>query len=241
MNDTSLAQRIDHTLLKAEALPHQVDGLVDEAVRHGFASVCVNGVYLPRVVEALASAGPGEAGRPAACAVAGFPLGAMTRQAKAAEAAALARAGAGEIDFVAHLPYLLAEDEASARAEFAEIVAAARLVNQDVKIKVILETACLMQGVSDASAEARIAAGCRAAAAAGCDFVKTSTGFHSAGGATPRAVQLLRRHAPGVRVKASGGIRTADDARQMIDAGADRLGCSAGVAIVTGGAGSTGY
>ena len=248
MNDPSLAARIDHTLLKAEATSAQVDAVVAEALEHGFASVCVNGVYLPRVVEALAAGGGSDAGvgggdRPGvkSCAVAGFPLGAMSRQSKAAEAAALARAGAQEIDFVAHLPYLLDQDESSSHAEFAEVVAAVRLVDQSVTIKVILETACLMEGVSDEVAEARVAAGCRAAVAAGCDFVKTSTGFHPAGGATAAAVRLLKRHAPGLQVKASGGIRTADDARQMIDAGADRLGCSAGVAIVTGGRGTSGY
>ncbi len=171
MSEISLAQRIDHTLLKAEASAADVDTVIREAITHRFASVCVNGVHLPRVVAALRETqGDAHGHRVLSCAVAGFPLGAMSTASKAAEAATLARAGAGEIDFVAHLPALLAKDQRSAFVEFAEVVAAVRLVQQDVTIKVILETACLMAGVEAAEAEARIAAACGAAADAGCDF-----------------------------------------------------------------------
>ena len=118
-----------------------------------------------------------------------------------------------------------------------------RGVRGDVVVKVIIESALLLAGVDDATAEQRIETACVAARESGCDFVKTSTGFHPAGGASVEAVKLMKKHAApgGLKVKASGGIRNRDDALRMIDAGADRLGCSAGVAIVQGGAGAVGY
>lgn len=119
---------------------------------------------------------------------------------------------------------------------------ASRSVLPGVVIKVIIESAALMKDADDALCEKRIAAACEAAQAAGIDFVKTSTGFHPAGGASVQAVKLMKKHAGPMKVKASGGIRTLDDAKQMIDAGADRLGCSAGVQIVSGhGAAGAGY
>ncbi|MEM8738391.1 MAG: deoxyribose-phosphate aldolase [Planctomycetota bacterium] len=232
-----LAARIDHTVLKAEATHADIDRAVSEALARGFASVCVNGCFLPRVVAGLLESG----GRVKACGVAGFPLGANKPTVKAIEATSLAKDGADEIDFVAHLPHLLAKDVAAAREDFLQVTANVRSVRSSVVVKVILESAALMQDVDDAEAEARIAAACRAAAEAGCDFVKTSTGFHPAGGATAQAVRLMRKHAPHLKVKASGGIRTRDDAQRMLDAGADRLGCSAGVAIMAGNAGGGGY
>lgn len=224
----NIASLIDHTILKAEATHDDVMRLCDEAIEHRFASVCVNGNFVKAVRDKLAGSGV------KTCAVAGFPLGAMKPMIKAIEATSLAKDGADEVDFVAHLPTLLACDAEAAREEFAELSKAARAVLPSVVIKVIIESAALMKDADDALCEKRIAAACEAAQAAGIDFVKTSTGFHGAGGASVRALQLMKKHAGPMKVKASGGIRTLDDANQMIDAGADRLGCSAGVQIVTG-------
>ncbi|MEM1108597.1 MAG: deoxyribose-phosphate aldolase [Planctomycetota bacterium] len=237
MDNAEIAARIDHTLLKAEALPGDIDRVVDEAITHRFASVCVNACYLPRVIDKLKSAdSPVKS-----CAVAGFPLGAMKPTVKGIEATALAKDGADEIDFVAHLPHLIAKDLNAAREDFLQVTTNVRSVRSAIVVKVIIESAALMVGVDVAEAEARIQVACQAAAEAGCDFVKTSTGFHPAGGATVEAVSLMRKHAPNLKVKASGGIRNREDALAMIGAGADRLGCSAGVAIVTGGSGTDTY
>ncbi len=234
LSPASLAALIDHTLLKAEAGVEEVDQLCDEAAGHGFASVCVNGTFVKHAAERLAGSGV------KVCSVAGFPLGAMRATVKAIEATAACKDGAEEVDFVAHLPHLIRGDAEAARGEFYEVVSAARAVRGKVVVKVILETAAVMAGVDATEAERRIAAACEAARTSGCDFVKTSTGFHPAGGATVEAVRLMKRHGEGLRVKASGGIRTRDDALRMIDAGADRLGCSAGVSIIGGGGGSGG-
>jgi deoxyribose-phosphate aldolase len=224
----NIASIIDHTILKAEATRDDVMRLCDEALEHGFASICVNGCFVPDVREKLAGS------QVKTCAVAGFPLGAMKPMVKAIEATSLVKDGADEVDFVAHLPTLLACDAEGARAEFAELAKAARSVLPGVVIKVIIESAALMKDADEALCERRIAAACEAAQAAGIDFVKTSTGFHGAGGASVEAVKLMKKHAGPMKVKASGGIRTLDDANKMIDAGADRLGCSAGVQIVSG-------
>ena len=224
----NFAPLIDHTILKAEAARDDVMRLCDEAIEYGFASVCVNGCFIKDVRERLA-------GSPVkTCGVAGFPLGAMKPTVKAIEATSLVKDGCDEVDFVAHLPHLFAQDVDAARNEYMQIVKAARGVLPAVVVKVIIESAALMQGVDAAIGEARIKTACLAAREAGCDFVKTSTGFHPAGGATVEAVALMKKHCGPLKVKASGGIRTAEDAQQMVAAGADRLGCSAGVAIVAG-------
>ncbi|MEM9415630.1 MAG: deoxyribose-phosphate aldolase [Planctomycetota bacterium] len=230
----NFAPLIDHTILKAEATRDDVLALCDEALEHGFASVCVNGGFIQDVRNKLASS-PVKT-----CGVAGFPLGAMKPMVKAIEAVSLVKDGADEVDFVAHLPHLLNEDVASAKAEYTELVKAVRSVLPGVVVKVIIESAALMKDADAATAERRIVAACTAARESGCDFVKTSTGFHPAGGASVEAVTLMKKHAGPMKVKASGGIRTADDARRMVDVGADRLGCSAGVAIVSGSATSAG-
>lgn len=230
-----LAATIDHTLLKPEADADAVDRLCDEAAVYRFASVCVNGRWVRRAAARLAGSSV------VVCAVAGFPLGAMAPQVKAAEAARACDDGADEVDFVAALPDLMVGDRAALVREWSAVAEAARAVNREARLKVILETAALMAGVTGSVAERRIAMACDAARAAGIDFVKTSTGFHAAGGATEQAVRWMRRHGVGLGVKASGGIRDADGARAMLAAGADRLGCSAGVAIVTGQAGAAGY
>jgi deoxyribose-phosphate aldolase len=235
----SIASKIDHTLLKPEATRPQVHKLVAEAIEHRFASVCVNPVFIADVARTLRNETDGAV---KTCSVAGFPLGAAKATVKAIEATAAVKDGADEIDFVAHLPYLLNKDLANVKSEFLEIVKAVRAANPAVVVKVIIESGCLMADVDADEAEARIEIACQAARETGCDFVKTSTGFHGAGGATVEAVALMKKHSGGLYVKASGGIRSYDDAVAMIEAGADRLGCSAGVAIVTGAkAAGTGY
>jgi len=232
---SDVASMIDHTLLKAEATKQQVDKITSEAIKYGFASVCINPVFVPRVRQAL------EDSSTKTCTVIGFPLGANTARIKATEATEAIDRGADEIDIVAHLPNLLAADQDAVYSELQQISTAARVTRTDVIIKIIVESAALLADVDDETAERRIACACAAVRDAGCDFIKTSTGFHPAGGASEKAVRLMQKHSHGLAIKASGGIRTADDANRMIEAGATRLGCSAGVAIVTGGSGSGNY
>ena len=220
------ADRIDHTLLKAEATAADAEQTFRDARGWGCASACVNPVHLAAAVRALAGSNT------VPCVVVGFPLGTNTPQIKSIEATSLAKAGAMELDFVAHLPHLLACDLDAATEDFLSVTRPAREVSGNTVVKVILETALLMQTRDVALAERRIELACRAAAESGCDFVKTSTGFHAAGGATIEAVRLLRKHAPHLGVKASGGIRSPHEARGMLDAGADRLGCSATAAVL---------
>lgn len=221
----NLAGKIDHTLLDPEADRRDIHQLVAEATQHRFAAVCVHGVYVADVAKALHETGIHT------CAVVGFPMGANKATMKAIEATAAVKDGAREIDFVAHLPYLLRCDLAWAKGEFLEIVKAARSANPGVIVKVIIESALLLQDPD--GAESRIQTACQAARESGCDFVKTSTGFHRAGGASVEAVSLIKKHSGGLGVKAAGGIRTYDHAVKMLNAGADRLGCSASVAVVT--------
>ena len=227
MTTRELAGRIDHTLLMAEATAAQVDRLCDEARQNGFAAACVNPVYIRRVRETLEGSGV------AACTVVGFPLGASTPLSKAREAADAIEQGAQELDIVAHLPSLLAADYEAIHGELIEVVTAAQNTRTDVLIKVIVESALLLHEADEEVANRRIAAACKAIHDAGGDYIKTSTGFHSAGGATENAVRLMRRHAGSLKIKASGGIRTREQAIRLFEAGADRLGCSSSVAIVS--------
>lgn len=205
-----LAPYLDHTLLKPEATPEQVERLCEEARVNGFAGVCVNGVHVERAARLL----PGKV-----FAVVGFPLGAMTAQAKAWEARQLVDAGASEIDMVLAIGLLKAAELAAVERDIRGVVEAS------APVKVILET-CLLT-------RAEKIAACRIAQAAGAAFVKTSTGFGPQG-ATALDVALLRETVgDGMGVKASGGIRSAADALRMIAAGATRLGTSASVAIVS--------
>jgi len=230
-----IAGRIDHTILKAEATPGQVDKIVDEAIAHHFASVCINPIYVAHVHNRLRGTGV------KTCAVAGFPLGASTASIKAHEAAQAVNHGAEEIDVVGHLPHLLAADFEAIKSELSEVVWRVRETRKGIIVKVIVESALLMLDVDKKTAESRIETACRAVREAGADFIKTSTGFHATGGATIEAVTLMKKHAGTLKVKAAGGIRNLDDAVKMLDAGADRLGCSAGVQIVTGGTAKTSY
>lgn len=224
---TDLASKIDHTLLTAEAGRRDIHKLVADATRFHFATVCVNGRFVGDVAKALSGTGV------KTCAVVGFPLGAAKPAIKAIEATSAAKDGADEIDVVAHLPALMAGDVTAAKQEMLEVVRAARAANPHVVIKLIIESALLMHNAADGLAESRIANACRAARESGCDYVKTSTGYHPAGGASAEAVRLMHQHAAGLKVKASGGIRSHQDATRMIDAGADRIGCSSSIAIMS--------
>ena len=209
-----IAAMIDHTLLKPDATAAMVTQLCEEARRYHFASVCINPVYVPLAHTLLA-----ESGVPV-CTVIGFPLGASRTPVKVFEAQQAISDGAAEIDMVMNIGLLRSGDTHGVEADIASVVESAR----GADVKVILET-CLLTD------EEKVLA-CRAAENGGARWVKTSTGF-SAGGATVHDVRLLRE-AVGDRlgVKASGGIRTRDDAIAMLDAGASRLGCSRSVDIV---------
>ena len=220
-----LAARIDHTILKPEATSAEVHKVVAEAMEHGFASVCVAPVWLARVATMLRGSGV------RCSAVVAFPHGTSKATIKAIEATSAVKDGADEIDVVAHLPYLLSHDFSSLRAELLEIARAARAARRDIVIKVIVESALLMQMGTDRGEKA-IEIGCRAVRESGCDFIKTSTGFHPAGGASAQAVALMRKYGEGIKVKAAGGIRDLAAARAMLAAGADRLGLSGSVAII---------
>lgn len=226
MTPIQLAGCIDHTLLKPEATEGQIRRLVSQAMEYHFAAVCVNPRWIPLVRKLLDEAGGmAQSGpRPAACGCVGFPLGTTFSHIKAAEAAACAQSGADEVDMVAFLPAILAGNRSETQDDIAQVVGSARKANPKVVVKVILETAVLT--------EPQIHLGCRAALEAGADFVKTSTGFHPAGGATVQAVQWLKQYAGGMKIKASGGIRDLPTALAMLEAGADRLGSSASIDII---------
>lgn len=212
----ALAGLIDHTLLRPDATISDVERICAEATMHGFASVCVNPVFVPLCRSLTAGSDI------PICTVVGFPLGAAATETKAAETEQAIREGAAEIDMVMNIGLLR-----SGQYRFVsdDIRAVTSVVQKHRRLcKVILETALLTD-------EQKIRA-CLLARAAGADFVKTSTGFAS-GGATVDDVALLRLVVgPGMGVKASGGIRTYEDAISMIAAGANRIGTSSGVAIV---------
>jgi deoxyribose-phosphate aldolase len=213
----ALARMIDHTLLAPEATDDDVTRLAQEAGRLGVGAICVSPSRLPLVPGVLA---PGIA----VAAVAGFPSGAHPVAVKAAEAAAVVAAGASEVDMVIDLGAALQDRWAQVTAEVAAVRAA---IGRPVLLKVIIESAAI--------GPSRIAAACQAAEAGGADFVKTSTGYHKAGGATVEAVAAMAAAVGGrLGVKASGGIRTADDALKMIAAGATRIGASATAVILDG-------
>ena len=211
-----IASLIDHTLLRPEATRADIVKLCGEARQYGFATVCINPYWVPLAASELA----GSAVK--VCTVAGFPLGATSTEAKVSEAAAALRAGAREIDMVINVGALRSGDCDTVKLD---IQAVARVCHDaNAIVKVILETALLNDAQKNTA--------CGLAQAAGADFVKTSTGFGPAG-ATVQDIVLMR-HAVGPRmgVKAAGGIRTLDDFRAMVAAGANRVGASASVKIV---------
>ncbi len=214
MDKKTIASMIDHTLLKPEATPAQVEKLCAEAAEYHFASVCVNPVYIPLAARLLKDTGV------KVCCVVGFPLGAIAPEQKAAEAASCAAMGAEELDMVIHVGAAKAGDWALVQRDIEGVVKAAA----GRTVKVIIET-CLLTDEEKVKA-------CEAAKAAGAHFVKTSTGF-STGGATTHDIALMRKTVgPEMGVKASGGIRNYATAMAMIEAGANRIGASAGIEIV---------
>jgi deoxyribose-phosphate aldolase len=214
MDKKTIAAMIDHTLLKPEATPAQIEKLCAEAAEYHFASVCVNPVYIPLAARLLKGTGV------KVCCVVGFPLGAIAPEQKAAEAASCAAMGAEELDMVIHVGAAKAGDWALVQRDIEGVVKAAA----GHTVKVIIET-CLLTDEEKVKA-------CEAAKAAGAHFVKTSTGF-STGGANVHDVALMRETVgPDVGVKASGGVRTHEDADKMIKAGATRLGTSSGVKLM---------
>src|SRR5687767_4611558 len=211
-----LAKLIDHTLLKPEATRDEVVKLCAEAKQHRFASVCVNSTWVPLCRSLVAGTDV------MACAVVGYPLGAVTPTAKAYEAREAVRQGAREIDMVINIGALKSRDFETVFEDICRVVKS----SQPAGVKVILETSALTQ-------EEKIIA-ISLSKLAGAAFVKTSTGFGK-GGATVEDVQLMRQLVGAeLGVKASGGVRTVEDAVKMAQAGANRIGASASVAIVTG-------
>lgn len=225
MNANKLAACIDHTILKPEATEDQVHQTATEVRRCRFASLCVAPVWVKQAVQWLEGSGIPVA------AVAGFPHGTSKPIIKAIEASNAVKDGALEIDVVCHLPPLAAADLSAIRSELTEVVKACRAARREVIIKAIVESAYLMT-LGPAKAEAAIAAACQAVRESGCDYIKTSTGFHPAGGATVEQVRLMAKHAIDIKIKASGGIRDLPTALLMLEAGASRLGLSASVAII---------
>lgn len=213
MTCQELASRIDHTLLRPDATESELLALCREAAEFETATVCVNPAFVPLCREQLTGTSVG------VCTVVGFPLGAMETASKAFEALLAVRAGAAEIDMVLPLGPLKSGREDAVRRDIAAVVEA----SSGRTVKVILET-CLLS-------DAEIVTACRLSAEAGAHFVKTSTGFSRAG-ATAEHVRLMKASSQGLLVKAAGGIRTLAQAMAMLEAGADRLGCSATSAIL---------
>jgi deoxyribose-phosphate aldolase len=214
--DIDIAGLIDHTILKPDAVRDDVLRICREALEYRFASVCVNPCWVPDVARELAGS------EVKVCTVIAFPFGASLTETKAAETAATIRVGAQEIDMVMNIGALRSGDPESVQRDIAAVVQESHPYG--AKVKVILETALLND-------EQKVLA-CRLAQAAGADFVKTSTGF-AAAGATVADIELMRRTVgPNIGVKASGGIRTLEDLKKMVAAGASRIGASASVQIV---------
>jgi deoxyribose-phosphate aldolase len=212
----SIAQLIDHTLLRPEATHPDIVELCHQAREYNFASVCVNAYWVPLAASQLAGTDV------KVCTVVGFPLGATSTEAKVAETEAALRAGAQEIDMVQNIGALRGGDDQTVEEEIALIAGVCHRAG--AILKVILETVLLDDDQKTTA--------CLLAKAAGADFVKTSTGFGPSG-ATVHDVELMRRAVgPEMGVKASGGIRTLEDLQKMVAAGATRIGASASVKIV---------
>ena len=214
--DPSIAALIDHTILKADATRADVVKVCREARQYNFASVCVNPFWVPLVRAELA-------GTPVkVCTVVGFPLGATSTESKAAEAAIAVRDGAQEVDMVINVGALKSGDQDAVKADIAAVAKTAHAGG--AILKVILETSLL--------SDTEKATACVLAKAAGAEFVKTSTGFSTAG-ATAHDIALMRQSVgPEMGIKASGGIRSLQDLQAMTAAGATRIGASASVKIV---------
>ncbi len=215
--EQNFARMIDHTLLKAEATKEQIEKLCAEAKQFNFASVCVNPTWVKQSSELL------QGSDVLVCTVIGFPLGANTPAVKAFEVKDAIANGANEVDMVIKIGALKDKNYDLVQADIAAVVEAAK---GSALVKVIIES-CLLTDEEKVKA-------CELAVAAGADYVKTSTGF-STGGATAADIALMRKTVgPDLGVKASGGVRSLEDMKSMVEAGATRIGASSGVAIMNG-------
>lgn len=215
MQAKEIAQFIDHTALAAEKTEADILRLCEEAVQHGFFSVCINSCHIPLAKRKL------QGSEVKICTVVGFPLGANLSAVKAFEAAEAIKAGAQEIDMVINVGWIKSGKWDEVRSDIQAVLTACN----GVPLKVILET-CLLT-------KAEIVQACEICKALNVAFVKTSTGFNQ-GGATAEDVALMRQTVGSLGVKASGGIRDTQTALAMIKAGATRIGASAGIAIISG-------
>ena len=215
-----LAGYIDHTVLKATAVKSDIEKLCAEAKEYGFCTVCVNPVWVALAADIL------HGSQVKVCTVVGFPLGANTPKDKAQQAKVAIADGADEVDMVANLAAIIEGDQPSLAKDVSEVLRVCREYKPTAGLKVIIEAAALTNE--------QIVFASKVCSEVGADFVKTSTGFHAAGGASVEAVKLMKENAPRCKVKAAGGIRTCEDALKMIEAGADRIGASASIAIVEG-------
>ncbi|MFP4301044.1 MAG: deoxyribose-phosphate aldolase [Spirochaetaceae bacterium] len=224
LTPAELATFVDHTLLKPETTPAQIDALCDQAIEHGFWSVCINSAWVSRAAARLKE----EVVR--VCCVVGFPLGAVASDAKAFETRKAIEDGAEEIDMVINVGALKAGDLSFLESDIAMVLDSC---GTGALLKVIIETSLLT--------ETEKVQACKSAQKIGAHFVKTSTGF-SQHGATPQDVALMRQTVgETMGVKAAGGIRSFDDAMEMIRSGATRIGTSSGPKIVSGEVSTEGY
>ncbi|MYL63019.1 deoxyribose-phosphate aldolase [Bacillus hwajinpoensis] len=219
-----LAKMIDHTALKPDTSREQIEKLCDEARDFNFASVCVNPTWVALAAEKL------EGAEAKVCTVIGFPLGAVTTETKSFETKDAIQKGATEVDMVINIGALKDGNNELVEQDIKAVVEAAK---GKALVKVIIET-CLLTDEEKTRA-------CELSVKAGADYVKTSTGF-STGGATVEDIKLMRKTVgPNIGVKASGGVRDLEGSQAMIDAGATRIGASAGVKIVQGETADTDY
>jgi len=218
ISESHLAGCIDHTLLDATATKEQIGQLCREAKEYGFLTVCVNGRWVAVAAELLSGSKVAVGG------VVSLPLGADSTRVKVAQAREAIFDGADEIDMVADLAAIIEGDSKYLYNQLQNVLKLCRSMRPAVILKVIIESATLDR-------DQKIFA-CRIAQEVGVDFIKTSTGLHPAGGATIEDIKLMKETAPNCRIKAAGGIRTVEQALEMLAAGAERIGTSKGIQII---------
>lgn len=218
MNKQQLAKYIDHTLLKPETTLDDIKKLCTEAVEYGFYSVCVNPIWVAKVSDLLSGKDV------KVCSVAGFPLGADTPKVKRFQTKEVIAAGADEVDMVADISAIVSLNRKRLRNDIISVLFECEKYRPKVALKVIIESASLT--------DEQIIFVCEICNELGVDFVKTATGLYPAGGAIIEDVQLMKAHSGQSKIKAAGGISTAAQAIEFINAGADRLGCSKSVQII---------
>ena len=218
ISEKELAGSIDHTLLSATATSEQIKQLCREAKSYGFHTVCVNGRWVALAAELLSGSSVAVGG------VVSLPLGADSTKIKIEQARAAIFDGADEIDMVADLAAIIEGDARYLSNQLRAVLKVCRSMRPAVILKLIIESAALNE-------DQKIFV-CQIAQAVGVDFIKTSTGLHPAGGATPEDIKLIEEIAPKCKIKAAGGIRTAEQAMDMLAAGAHRIGTSSGVQIM---------